>query len=802
MKRLSLILIFLICTFNVYSSTLPKSFWQGAGDYTFMYYNEPLQASENFCMETPYFYMAFNYRSLKLVQLDRLKDMAYEQEALRKHIPLIGNEDLLEVVLKYNGCEYPLSKGCVKPADCQLIESGKFFQHRYLTNLHFSDGAPQMDVNLHVMAWADQLGFAVDVAQSQNLPEAWEIEIRIKKKAGFRYFSNDNKPRQEGGRFIVSGKKPVKLNGRNFYRVSALIRVEERAESLADVRSWNRNFTVKAEMLMPKLPKPAVPVLYDRLYDCYTFNLNHYIRDIHGAEKIRLKIENNGTSDRYLRLCFNKLRVGSITGISAILRDTEGNPTGIPVQISKNWHQSKDKFLYQGPWFRGFTTLYIPASQTIELELMIVSAFWGKLPAASHAQLCLVGWSGRDLNNQQWDQSAIGAFGESICYEPDCGLGKSFITDVRPLMVKENLSSPNWKWTGNVGGADFFHIENGGKRMYLKQIKTSYRSYGPNMTDLVYSAMLPGNEANVAINTRLSRSDDYVRGNFHVRMEVLKDFSFTRFVIFQLGSENYSVGSSNTYVIGNEKGKLHEWKRTKGERKKKFYVCDYQLEKNNVVWVSMHDSENKDRKFGVTANRGFVIRNWDATISGTKVNPRISEYAGFANLGRENSYLEINLPKDINSLKKGDVIEMDITMVVLPLSYANYYGPNPMFAQALAKDGNTWRMVYREATSTVEVTNTKGGKTVSLYPVTVRAEKGKKTNISFRGGIGYVPVVIEGLDDYSADGITFKNDNGSIDMDMQEYHGKDFWQTDYDPESKTWRRVYNVPMDEFINFAE
>lgn len=802
MRRYILLLIFLLGNYYVFSSALPKSFWQGAEDYTFMYYNEPLLSSRHFCIETSSFYMAFDYRSLKLVQLERRQGKISEKEALVNNIPLSGDEDILEIVLKCDGVEYPLNSGCVKPADCQLIESGKFFQHRYLTNLRFAEGAPQMSVSLHVMAWADQLGFAVDVANTPNLPDAWDIEILMKKKSGFIYFSNGNVSRPDNERFIVSGKELSMLKGRGFYRVSAYMRIDDRADDVADVRSWCKDFSVKADMALPKIVKTEVPVLYDKLYDCYTLNLNNHISDIHGAEKIRLNIENNGDADKYLRICFYKPRSWSMTGISAILRDTDGNPIGIPVQISKNWHQSQDKLLYQGPWFRGFTTFYIPASKTVELELMIVSAFWGKLPAASHSQLCLVGWPGRDLNNQLWEQSAIGAFGESICYEPDGGLGKSFITDVRPLMIKDNPSEPNWKWTGNVGGADFFHVENGGKRMNLKQIKTSYRSYGPNMTDVVYSAMLPGNEANVTINNRLSRSDDYVRGNFHVRMEVLKDFSFTRFVIFQLGSENYSVGSSNTYVIGNEKGKLHEWKRTKGERKKKFYVRDYQLEKNDVAWVSMHDSENKDSKFGVTANRGFVIRNWDATVSGTKINPRISEYAGFANLGRENSYLEINLPKDINSLKKGDVIEMDITMVILPLNYANYYGPNPMFAQALAKDGNTWRMVYREAASTVEVTKTKGGKTVSLYPVTVRVEKEKKTNISFRGGIGYVPVVIEGLDDYSADEITFKNDNGSIDMEMQEYHGKDFWQTDYDPESKTWRRVYNVPMDELINFAE
>lgn len=59
----------------------------------------------------------------------------------------------------------------------------------------------------------------------------------------------------------------------------------------------------------------------------------------------------------------------------------------------------------------------IPAGQTVQLEYTSVNALWGGVPAASHAQLCLVGWG----SNQLWEESAIGAWGETICYEPDQG---------------------------------------------------------------------------------------------------------------------------------------------------------------------------------------------------------------------------------------------------------------------------------------------------------------------------------------------------------------------------------------------
>ena len=56
---------------------------------------------------------------------------------------------------------------------------------------------------------------------------------------------------------------------------------------------------------------------------------------------------------------------------------------------------------------------------------------WGGVPAASHAQLCLIGWGW----NQRWDQAAIGSWGESICYEPEGIQVRCMIDDVRPLMV-------------------------------------------------------------------------------------------------------------------------------------------------------------------------------------------------------------------------------------------------------------------------------------------------------------------------------------------------------------------------------
>ena len=115
----------------------------------------------------------------------------------------------------------------------------------------------------------------------------------------------------------------------------------------------------------------------------------------------------------------------NIVAGSPLLRDMEGEPIGAPMQISKNWHDST-----VGAWYHVYTAIKVPPG-TQELEHTFVHSKWGKAFAAAHAQLCLIGWG----TNQQWDESSLGAFGESITYDPDLTLGRSTVDDVRPFLV-------------------------------------------------------------------------------------------------------------------------------------------------------------------------------------------------------------------------------------------------------------------------------------------------------------------------------------------------------------------------------
>ena len=139
-------------------------------------------------------------------------------------------------------------------------------------------------------------------------------------------------------------------------------------------------------------------------------------------ERVRLMLTNPDSTERVARLLFEKsargirVRLGSpITGVSAVLRDMDGNPTGIPVQLSKNWHTRPEGGVYAGVWFHGFSQVRLPPGAKVELELTIVYAHWGGVAAASHCAA---------LSDRLGQQPAL---------EPECpgGLGREHLLRAR-----------------------------------------------------------------------------------------------------------------------------------------------------------------------------------------------------------------------------------------------------------------------------------------------------------------------------------------------------------------------------------
>ncbi len=67
-------------------------------------------------------------------------------------------------------------------------------------------------------------------------------------------------------------------------------------------------------------------------------------------------------------------------------------------------------------------------------------------------------------------------------------------------------------------------------------------------------------------------------------------------------------------------------------------------------------------------------------------------------------------------------------------------------------------------------------------------------HVSIEGGVGYVPIRFEGLK--RATGVTLYQIIDGVETALdQSVHGNDFWQTDYDAVSGTYKITFNLPLN-------
>lgn len=806
---------------------LPPELWKNTGDYTFMYYPEPLQKTTEFHIQTSRHFLAFDYKTLELRDLRMITDPLPEAEAVRRNLdflPLQAEVNLLDIRFKKGETEYRLSRGSQIPKENQLIESGKFFQRRLLTNLGFDAGGPEAETTLEISSWPDRLAFVlvmkptaysatdtliVDFTIPENLrntmvPENNNLLAVDENGNGFLFHTTGQNCR------VMAGNNTFQINqgigqDQNFKAELIIIPVKNYQGGPLESLLINERGNINIQAAQTAPLNAALTSEHDPVHGWYDIFLRNDGIGNDRIERVKVELTNPDSEERTIRLNFHKrvaTGVYGITGISAIIRDKDMNPIGIPVQLSKNWHRG-DNALFEGPWFRGFTMMSIPAETNVEFEFTLVNAKWGKLPAASHAQLSLVGWNGGWGDNQLWDQSAIGAWGESACYEPDGGQVQTMITDIRPLMIQSldpALKPKKWNWTPNVGGADFFRFyDQSGVKQHITRIKAQYKRYCPNLTEVTYAGTTSGNEADYELTTSIYRSDDYVRAVFKIKLTVNEPIDFSRLAVIQVGSETYSYTGERKFAFGDESGMIEEWGTQWGgsSYRKTGLNTD-----GNLPWVSMHEAVNRTpSEWGSWANRGLIVRKWDAKIAGVPAKPYFSEYGAVAR-GTATSLVEINPGPGTNQLLPGDYIEAEIVQVIIPQQALSYYGPNQNFFKELVDNENTWKPVYREAVGNNLALSVKKGTLLHTFPPVVEVNSNNEAEIEVEGGLGFVPFTFTGLTSYKDFSVKIWKEGKEISFTDQEAHGKDYWQTDYDPIKKTWEVTYSVPLDSVYNFIE
>jgi len=796
--RVALLGLALFCTLVPPAGAEPESGIEtlvaSVSDYTYSWWMFGLRDERRvLAVRTSRFAMAMDVPKLKLTHLTFHDKAVSEADALvEENDAVFGRPNAsLVCTVHSGGSAYRAVGASGDPADCHLVESGKFFHRREINGLTWEPGAPELDGSLEWAAWPDRLTFLLRLTPKQaidggaiELELGTDLALSVAAEPAQAALTSDLARKRWTASLLVDDWPA----GRE--KTLALIVLANPEPNPTDVN-------VTARQIAPS-PRP-LDVSYDPAFGWRRIRLRNdgntagYSQSSNDRiERVALTIENQSASPRVVRLNFAKGLsdrggVFGITGLSAILRDQDGYPLGVPVQISKNWHNRK-LGRYLGPWYRGLTMLHVPGETTLELEYTSVNALWGGVPAASHAQLCLVGWG----SNQLWEQSAVGSWGEGICYEPDQGQRGGAVLDTRPLLVHGMGKKPKrkWGWTCNVGGADFLvYYDDTRKKQWNSRMRVLHRRLCPVLTEVTYAGQSHDGKIGLQYTVSLCRTDDVTRGFYRFRYDVRQPVTFSRLVLFQCGGDDYSYTGERKFAWGNEDGLVREWETEWGGNRYKTEPVEVT---GRVPWFSMHEAVARAEGAEAWANRGVILRQWDARLDGRPARPWMAE-RGAKVRGRDTSLVDLVPPPEIDRLRPGDYVEAVVEHVVVPQFADDYYGPNESLQDALRRHQNTWKMIYREAMGNDLEVEVATGKLVRRRPTLIHAQR-DRAEFSITGGLGYVPVTVARLSHYRQPRLEVQETGGWRVVDQSVY-GNDFWQTDYHAATSSWEITYSLPMD-------
>ncbi len=491
-----------------------------------------------------------------------------------------------------------------------------------------------------------------------------------------------------------------------------------------------------------------------------------------------------------------------IVGGAPSLRDLDGEPVGVPLQISKNWHEGRPN-----NWYHLYTHPTVEAGADHTLELTMASSKWGDVYAASHAQLSLIGWSEA---GGHWDESALGAFGESITYDPDVNLGRAMQDDVRPFLVD---ADGQWNWTGNVGGAEFLRYATESEWYWMRRIarvRSAYTAVGPNLTDVTYAGITTDGRIEARATPHLVASDDLVRTYVHLSFTFLEDVTYDRLAFFQVAADNYADNGFSMMAWGNASGVEADTPvRTSTTR-----GYDSDTDRGIALagddpWVFLYDNTISSGSLPENlGNVGFVVRQFEADIGGTRVTtPHISLHQTY-NGGYAQTSFELSLPYEdgapwcgapcggqTNFIPAGSTVEAIVEYLVPPAG--SYYGDSDWLTAFDSARWNTADMMLELASKGALDVTAAVGTLVSTYPIEVASAEGITAGeLTVQGGLGYHPVSFSGLVRHDGWKLQRRTDDDWETLDASSSVGNDWWQATHDARTDTWTLTYSVPVGE------
>ena len=677
--------------------------------------NLAARANPDLVIQTGYYSLKFDCDDMTLQGYDAVAGSDY-LTALHQDASVFSPATLSLTVYKA-GTSYTCTSALIQDLTndyVRLVQSGQFVQRFDHLGLAFSaeDGTPLDGTGrFEVTAWPDRVVFKLDLT---GISGVTQTEVRVisplsadhQAVAATNYVHLALRPQDDLLQTVL---------------VSSNIITE--AYDLKTLAALACRFDEDECALHIDVPADKV------IYPAATNRVDEYI----------IAVTNPAGLPANIPLVFDQPIPRAITGTMMTLCDeNDGSPIGIPVQISKNWHADTNApTIHQGTWLRGYTMVALGAGETKRFRLRVIYGYWGGAGAASHSQLCLIGYGG----NWTWDESALGTWGESMTY--DLTQGTSFIADVRPSFTT-SMKGGTYGWTENIGGGDFLvYYDSTNKFHWAKKLKTAYHWTGPNMTEVLYSGITDDEKIRFTYTTRLVRTSDYQRRFHAYQYEFLKDVtSPARLVFYQMAADYYIRPMFTNYYRGDETGLLAS------------YICDPggNVYKGSPIpfedqWLAVDDIFSIAGPIAAKSRRGIL--SLSSTLNGNSFPLYLHTYG--RSYGTNTILFDVSSDSVSRSYSAGNVVKGELEFILPPKAATNYWGSDTEFSTRLNSYGtNAWQAVADEFKYNTRLSVTMHqGTLLRNYPVEIQASTASGDVLADftvnSGGIGHVPVILKGV---------------------------------------------------------
>lgn len=690
-----------------------------------------------------------------------------------------GDPATLEVSFTAKGKRYrlvPLT--CAIDTAIKLLEDGTWLARHVWPALAFKDKNETWPgtASMELAAWPGQVVFAI---KFNDASESEVKDVQIEMTAGGKRINGAVHTQIRGNALSVTttvavDKQTIAVAGKTTVQ-AGFAGDEFPANWDAATARWLVSMPAKEEV--PAAIAHAYPSLLDYREDIH-FYVKNNSRD---TSAIPVSIEKI-ISSRIDKIALKKTL--PITGLCFVVYDDAGSLTGLPVQVSKNWHTTDRIYDQEGDWYRGSFLLRLPPSSSVRFTVQIVRGNWDGLAASTLAQLCLIGWPGK--YSLDWHQVAVGNWGESITYSPEGLLGNTLICDWRPLYVP-GRDKEQYNWTANLGGGDWLlYQDEQGKRQRIKEVMTGFNSYGPLLSEISYTGTTADQKIRANIRAVTFAANDLNRTVFHVRYDVLENTGFTRLAFFQMGADMYNWHKAMALTGGTANEKSYTIPTNRIQMDPGQYLMKPVPVNNLPSWIAFTGSfpeREMDIKNNWTwANRGLILREWNAVLNGKEEKlPFVSSYVTLSANCKSNN-AELVPPASVTSLQKGDYIEFCIEGIIPPKLRSDYYGTDTFLIGQLQSYPDSWEL-FSAYTERNHIDIVSGKEFIqSRHPLVIRV-RDDAAIVGLRSSAGRVPVKFTGLSGYDKYSIQVSQGKKQYETGTATPSAL---QVEYDAKSRTW----------------